>query len=164
MDLLRVDLTRLAGVIRRASLLVQVNSRLAGVFSFLNLVLFLQVPKRDMLTFSLDELYTPLLTAMATGGVGLMGTVLLCETLLSLLPTMSTKDMPYRLLRDYDITLIGSGIMAGAAPVTAWVCTECLTENQTSCSPGFCPAESPSCRWAQAGNPNVGSPGGDPEG
>ena len=93
-------------------MLVQVNSRLAGVFSFLNLVLFLQVPK---ITFSLglvDELYTPLLTAKATGGVGLMGTVLLCETLLSLLPIMSTKDMPYCLLRDYDITLIGSGIMA----------------------------------------------------
>ena len=42
-----------------------------------------------------------------------MGTVLLCETLLSLLPSMSTKDMPYHLLREYNITPIDSGVMAG---------------------------------------------------
>lgn len=45
-------------------------------------------------------------------GAGTMGTVLLCETLLSLLPTMSTKDMPYHLLREYDVTPIASGVMA----------------------------------------------------
>lgn len=54
-----------------------------------------------MLQFALglvQELHDPLVAALVTGGVGMMGTVLLCETLLSLLPTMSTKDMPYHLL------------------------------------------------------------------
>lgn len=59
-----------------------------------------------------QELHDPLVTALMTDGTGMMGTVLLCETLLSLIPTMSTKDMPYHLLREYDITPIGSGVMA----------------------------------------------------
>jgi hypothetical protein len=59
-----------------------------------------------------QELYAPLVTAIATDGVGMMGTVLLCETLLSLLPTMSTKNAPYGLLKEYNITPIGSGVMA----------------------------------------------------
>jgi len=50
--------------------------------------------------------------ALRTDGAGMMGTVLLCETLLSILPTMSTKDAPYGLLRAYDVTPIGSGVMA----------------------------------------------------
>lgn len=58
------------------------------------------------------ELYDPLVTVMMTDGVGMMGTVLLCETLLLLLSSMSTKDMPYHLLREYDITPIDSGVMA----------------------------------------------------
>ncbi len=68
-----------------------------------------------MLNFALglvQELHDPLVTALMTDGAGMMGTVLLCETLLSLLPTMSTTDMPYHLLREYDITPIGSGVMA----------------------------------------------------
>jgi hypothetical protein len=58
-----------------------------------------------------NELYAPLFTAMATDGTGMMGTIVLCKTLLLLLPTMSTKDMPYRLLREYNITPIGSGVI-----------------------------------------------------
>lgn len=45
-------------------------------------------------------------------GTGQLSTVLLCETLLSLLPKMAVKDMPYQLLRDYKITPIESGVMA----------------------------------------------------
>lgn len=58
------------------------------------------------------ELYAPLVTSLLTEGTGMMGTVLLCETLLSLLPSMSTKDMPYHLLREYNITPIDSGVIA----------------------------------------------------
>lgn len=68
-----------------------------------------------MLEFSLalvKQLHDPLVMALETGDVGMMGTVLLCETLLSLLPTMSTKDMPYHLLKAYDVTPINSGVMA----------------------------------------------------
>ena len=68
-----------------------------------------------MLQYALNlmqELYDPLVMALRMDGAGMMGTVLLCETLLSLLPTMSTKDSPYHLLRAYDITPIGSGVMA----------------------------------------------------
>ena len=60
-----------------------------------------------------DELHAPLTAALSTNDGGMMGTVLLCETLLSLLPSMSTKDMPYHLLREYNITPIDSGVMAG---------------------------------------------------
>ena len=68
-----------------------------------------------MLRFALkttQELYDPLVAALGTGGAGMMGTVLLCETLLSFLPNMSTKDRPYHLLRHYNITPITSGVMA----------------------------------------------------
>lgn len=75
----------------------------------------LQVPKNDLLNFTLalvQELHDPLVKALTMDGEGMMGTVLLCESLLSLLPTMSTKDMPYHLLRAYNITPIGSGVIA----------------------------------------------------
>ena len=75
----------------------------------------MQVPRHDLLQYALNlvkELYDPLVTALSVDGMGMMGTVLLCESVLSLLPTMSTKDMPYHLLRHYDITPIRSGVMA----------------------------------------------------
>jgi hypothetical protein len=45
------------------------------------------------------ELYDPLLAAIdgTLSGPGTLGTVLLCETLLSYLPTCMPKDQPYRL-------------------------------------------------------------------
>ena len=110
--LLRVDLPRLAENIKSAGLIVQVsNSRMKE----LNIMYVLfQVPRNDMLQFALaivQQLYDPLVMALASGVRNAMGTVLLCETLLSLLTSMSTKDMPYRLLRAYDITPIQSGVI-----------------------------------------------------
>ena len=45
-------------------------------------------------------------------GKGAIATMLLCESLLSLLPTMSLRDMPYKLLREYEITPFTSGCIA----------------------------------------------------
>lgn len=87
---------------------------LLSVMIVVRICVLTQVPSDDMYRAVhglVVELYRPLLTALETGGSGMMGTVLLCETLLSLLPIMSTKDMPYHLLREYDITPIGSGVM-----------------------------------------------------
>ena len=39
----------------------------------------------------------------ALEGSGAVATLLLCESLLSLLPSMSVRDMPYKLLREYKI-------------------------------------------------------------
>ena len=68
-----------------------------------------------MLQFALavvQQLYDPLVMALASGVRDAMGTVLLCETLLSMLTSMSTKNMPYRLLQAYEITPIQSGVIA----------------------------------------------------
>ena len=76
---------------------------------------FFKVPRLNLLQYALrvvDELHDPLVFAFNAEETGMMGTVLLCETLLSLLPTMSTKDMPYHLLREYNITPVDSGVMA----------------------------------------------------
>lgn len=62
----------------------------------------------------LNELIQPLQAAVSgsLSGSGQLSTVLLCETLLSLLPRMSVKDMPYDLLRHYNITPIEGGVIA----------------------------------------------------
>lgn len=51
------------------------------------------------------ELYAPLLAAIngTLSGPGALGTVLLCETLLSYLPTCMSKDQPHQLLRAYEL-------------------------------------------------------------
>ena len=61
----------------------------------------------------MEELHAPLLAAHSgvIDGQGAVATTLLCETLLSMLPTMSLKDRPYRLLKDYHITPIESGVI-----------------------------------------------------
>lgn len=53
----------------------------------------------------MKELYQPLRAAIrgTLQGPGTLGTVLLCETLLSYLPTGSTKEQPNRLLKAYDL-------------------------------------------------------------
>ena len=62
----------------------------------------------------IQELFDPL-QASYTGqleGKGALSTVLLCESILSFLPSMSTKDAPYHLFKEYDITPITSGVIA----------------------------------------------------
>lgn len=61
----------------------------------------------------IEELHAPLFAVHAglISGTGGVATVLLCETLLSLLPKMSLKDKPYHLLRHYHITPIESGVI-----------------------------------------------------
>ena len=51
------------------------------------------------------ELYAPLLAAIngTLSGPGTLATLLLCETLLSFLPTCHSKSQPYRLLRAYEL-------------------------------------------------------------
>ena len=62
----------------------------------------------------LQELVAPLQAALdgSLDGPGQLSTVLLCKTLLSFLPRMSLRDMPYNLLREYRIAPIESGVMA----------------------------------------------------
>ena len=53
-----------------------------------------------------NELYEPLQAAIdgnLTGTAGTLGTVLLCETLLSYLPTCNPMNQPYRILSAYDV-------------------------------------------------------------
>ena len=59
------------------------------------------------------ELATPLLAALngLLEGPGKISTILLCETLLGLLPKMSLKDMPYSLLRDYKVMPVEGGVI-----------------------------------------------------
>lgn len=59
----------------------------------------------------MKELYAPLEASYrgALEGQGAVATLLLCESLLSLLPSMSVRDMPYTLLRKYEITPFTSG-------------------------------------------------------
>lgn len=61
----------------------------------------------------INELRAPLFVihSGAMDGRGAVATALLCEILLSLLPTMSLKDRPYQLLKDYHITPIESGVI-----------------------------------------------------
>ena len=44
-------------------------------------------------------------------GVGAVSTALLCETLLSMLPSMNTRHMPYALLKEYHVVPIESGVI-----------------------------------------------------
>lgn len=59
------------------------------------------------------ELTEPLVAALdgSLDGPGQIATVLLCETLLCLVPKMSLKDMPYKLLQEYNIMPIEGGVI-----------------------------------------------------
>ena len=76
-----------------------------------------QIPRDDVLRYSLavvKELFDPL-EACYRGlleGSGALATLLLCETLLSLLPSMSLHNMPYQLLRHYEIAPFTSGVIS----------------------------------------------------
>ena len=61
-----------------------------------------------------QELMEPLRSIIQnpTHGRGIVATLIFCETLLSLLPSMSVKDMPYKLLKGYNIMPLHSGLMA----------------------------------------------------
>lgn len=80
--------------------------------------LIVRVPTADMVGYCnslVEELYAPLKAAYRgdlEGKRGELSTVLLCESLLAMLPSMSTKDMPYGLLKQYDIVPMTSGSMA----------------------------------------------------
>ena len=78
---------------------------------------FAQVPSEDMTRYCTaltNELHAPLELALRQPEVDrtTIGTVLMCETILSLLPSMSTKDAPYQLLKDYCIAPLASGVIA----------------------------------------------------
>lgn len=62
----------------------------------------------------IDELFAPLYYSYnyAFQGRESLATILLCETLLSLLPSMSPRDMPYSLLKEYEIAPLGQGVIA----------------------------------------------------
>lgn len=79
-------------------------------------IVSVQIPRKEIPQYTtavVKELFAPL-EASYMGVVGSEGlpTLLLCESLLSLLPTMSLRDMPYKLLREYEITPFTSGSIA----------------------------------------------------
>lgn len=76
-----------------------------------------QIPSADMVAYCssiIDELYAPLEASIVGAGSdrASLPTVLMCETILSLLPSMSTKDAPYDLLKDYLIAPMESGVIS----------------------------------------------------
>ena len=54
---------------------------------------------------TVTELYSPLLASIngSLSGPGMLGTVLLCEMLLSYLPSGMPKDQPHQVLRGYEL-------------------------------------------------------------
>ena len=71
-------------------------------------LLYLQVPCADMRDYAKNlfwELITPLRAALegTLSGPFMIPTVLLCETLLAFLPSMSTRGQSYEILKDYKI-------------------------------------------------------------
>ena len=96
----------------------------AGITFTVNIPIFVvQVPRDDVPRYALallKELIQPLQAALngSLEGPGQLSTVLLCETILSLLPKMSLKDMPYKVLRDYNITPIEGGVIGSLRHIT----------------------------------------------
>ena len=77
---------------------------------FVSLILlpFVQVPAPQFpgyVASLVEELYAPLRAAVkgTLAGEGTLGTVLMCETLLSFLPSGTVKDQPSAVLRAYDV-------------------------------------------------------------
>ena len=108
-----VNLSRLAEIVKNEDLLVQVSCVVVVEVLF---NVFKQVPCTDILHYAqavVQELFDPLEASFT--GVFLsresMATILLCETLLGLLPSMSVRDMPYELLKQYQIAPLGSGVI-----------------------------------------------------
>ena len=59
------------------------------------------------------ELIQPLHASInGRNGPEVAATIILCETLLSLLPSMTVKDLPYKLLKGYEIMPMHSATMA----------------------------------------------------
>lgn len=75
--------------------------------------IFIQVPLDQFpgyITRLVGELYDSV-EAVVKGrlqGQGALATLVLCESLLSFLPTGSSKDQPHRLLKEYDIIPLGT--------------------------------------------------------
>ena len=80
--------------------------------------LTVQVPNNKLSNYATNlvkELMQPLRISVQhhSHGPGDLATIILSETILSLLPTMSVKDMPYWLLRSYQIMPLHPATMAG---------------------------------------------------
>ena len=80
---------------------------------FIHSYSFIQVPVNQFLgyvTKLVGELYDSV-EAVVKGrlqGQGTLATLVLCESLLSFLPTGSSKDQPHRLLKEYEIIPLGT--------------------------------------------------------
>lgn len=99
--ILEVNLTALADNIAGSSIIVQIPT--AHMVGYCNSLM--------------DELYAPLMAAHRgdlEGKRGELSTVLLCESLLAMLPSGSLKDMPYSLFKEYGIVPMTSGSMGRA--------------------------------------------------
>ena len=72
------------------------------------------------------ELFAPLHASITDAFLGTesLATILLCETLLSILPSMSVRDMPYKLLKEYGIAPLGQGVIAQEKRI---LLTQCAT-------------------------------------
>ena len=87
----------------------------------------MQIPYRDVPRYSLavvHELFDPLKSSYDDVFLGTesLATILLCETLLSLLPSMSVRDMPYRLLKAYEIAPLGQGVISQHNRIVLFQC------------------------------------------
>ena len=87
-------------------------SEMCGKTSF-NIIVFLQVPVRQFPGYVcklVGELYDAV-EAVVKGrlmGSGALGTLVLCESLLSFLPTGNAQHQPYHLLEEYDVVPLGN--------------------------------------------------------
>lgn len=69
-----------------------------------------------MLDYSLqliNELYAlkAIHSSEEPAGSGTISTALMCETILSFLPSTAFRDQPYKLLRNYQIAPLESGVI-----------------------------------------------------
>ena len=102
---------RLSRAVVREGLLVKVST-VTLLFLPRGYVIVLQVPAGDFggyVSAVVKELYGPLEAAVKSTltGPGTLGTVVLCESLLSFLPSGSPLDQPTHVFRTYDILPLG---------------------------------------------------------
>ena len=102
---------RLSRAVVREGLLVKVST-VTLLFLLRGYVVVLQVPAGDLggyVSAVVKEFYGPLEAAVkgTLTGPGTLGTVVLCESLLSFLPSGSPLDQPTYVFRAYDILPLG---------------------------------------------------------
>lgn len=98
----------LARAVVRRGLLVKVSTDILSSLYPVTVLLYVQVPACDFAGYvgaMVKELYGPLEAAVqgTLTGPGTLGTVLLCESLLSFLPSGCVLEQPIRLFQAYDI-------------------------------------------------------------